>query len=469
MNRKITIEITEGVGTGRKYEYSEANRIFIGRRNDCDIVIPEKTVSGYHCILNINPPTVRLQDFGSMNGTFINGNNIGQRDRDKSWGEASNETIKEYDLHDGDRIRLGRHCELKCSIEQPIIPDMKSPDENPVPAKEDKDKAEKLDEILAKILKDTHEKNGTSPLEGYDKVALLGKSIMGEVWKVREIETGKFYALKTMFPNVGANIRANKMFLREAALCEQMNHPNVVRTYQSGCANGVFYILMDLCEGGSVLELINKSQEKLSLNIATYIILQALAGLDYVHNLDVNIEIRKGDLYSAGIKHIEAHGIVHRDFNPGNIFLSDEGDHPAAMVANFSMATAFEASGLTDMSTSGLTSLGIAFVPRQQALNYLYAKPEVDVWAAAASYYYMLTGCLPKNLKPQPLLWQSCILESAVPIRQRDPSIPVEIASVIDHALIDRPEIGYKSAAEFRRDIIAALPPETRAYCKGIL
>ena len=47
--------------------------------------------------------------------------------------------------------------------------------------------------------------------------------------------------------------------------------------------------------------------------------------------------------------------------------------------------------------------------------------------------------------------------------------IPVEIASVIDHALIDRPEIGYKSAAEFRRDIIAALPPETRAYCKGIL
>ena len=75
----------------------------------------------------------------------------------------------------------------------------------------------------------------------------------------------------------------------------------------------------------------------------------------------------------------------------------------------------------------------------------------------------------PKNLKPQPLLWQSLVQESAVPIRQRDSSIPARIASVIDHALIEKPEIGCKSAAAFRRDIIAALPPETRAYCKGIL
>ena len=44
----------------------------MGRQADCGIVLPEKTVSRYHCLLDINPPTVKLQDFGSLNGTFLN-------------------------------------------------------------------------------------------------------------------------------------------------------------------------------------------------------------------------------------------------------------------------------------------------------------------------------------------------------------------------------------------------------------
>ena len=628
MHGKIIIEITEGVQAGQKYEYTEADRVFIGRQDDCGIVLPEKTVSRYHCILTINPPTVRLQDFGSLNGTYINGKKIGQRDRDKSWEEAKNEVYQEFDLHDGDLIRLGKRCELKCSIEQQAIPDVTISEEDLSPSEEEKirlekaekekaerekherekaerekaerekaerekaerekaerekaerekaerekaerekaakekaakekaakekaakekaerekaakekaakekaakekaerekaekekaerEKAEKekqkmqarsggkkickgcgksfvpkaednnlcpdcladrakiLDGILAAILGDALEQNepsrGASPVEGYDKVALLGKGGMGEVWKVRERKTGKVLALKTMLPQVAANEKGKRMFLREAALCEQLNHKNVVKTYQTGCANGVFYILMDLCQGGSAQELMERSGGRLSMNMATYIILQALTGLDYVHNLDVNVEIRKKGLWTAGTKSVEAHGLVHRDFKPGNIFLSDRSNHPVAMVADFGMAKAFETAGMTDMTSSGQASGTVAFMPRQQALDYRFSKPEVDVWAAAASYYYMLTGMPPKNLKPQPLLWQSLVQETAVPIRQRNSSIPAGIASVIDRALIEKPEIGCKTAAALRRDIIAALPAETRAYCKGIL
>ena len=631
MHGKIIMEITDGVRAGQKFEYTEADRIFIGRQDDCGIVLPEKTVSRYHCVLTVNPPTVRLQDFGSLNGTFINGKKIGQRDRDKSPEEAKYEKYQEFDLHDGDLIRLGKRSELKCCIDQTVISDVTISDENLGPSAEEKAKIEKaareqaerekaereraereraerekaereraerekaerekaerekaerekaekeraakekaerekaekerrakeraerekakrerlakekaereriakekaekekaekeraekerierqkkqaranskktckgcgklfvpkaednnlcpecladrakmLDGILAAILGDALERRepsmGASPVEGYDKVALLGKGGMGEVWKVRERSTGKILALKTMLPQVAADEKGKRMFLREAFLCEQLNHKNVVRAYQTGCANGVFYILMDLCEGGSVQDLMEKNRGRLSLNMATYIILQSLTGLDYVHNLDVNVEVRKRGFLAAGTKNVEAHGLVHRDFKPGNIFLTDRSDHPVAKVADFGMAKAFETAGMTDMTSSGQASGTVAFMPRQQALNYRFSKPEVDVWAAAASYYYMLTGRPPKNLKPQPLLWQSLVQESAVPIRQRDSSIPARIASVIDHALIEKPEIGCKSAAAFRRDIIAALPPETRAYCKGIL
>ena len=568
MHGKIIIEITEGVQAGQKYEYTEANRVFIGRQDDCGIVLPEKTVSRYHCILSINPPTVRLQDFGSLNGTYINGKKIGQRDRDKSWEEAKNEVYQEFDLHDGDRIRLGKRCELKCSIDQQVISDVTISDEDLGPSEEERIKIEKaerekaerekaerekaerekaarekaarekaekekaarkkaekeraenekaekekqkmqargnakkickgcgksfvpkaednnlcpdcladrakvLDGILAAILGDALERQepsgGASPVEGYDKVALLGKGGMGEVWKVRERSTGKILALKTMLPQVAADEKGKKMFLREASLCEQLNHKNVVKTYQTGCANDVFYILMDLCQGGSAQDLMERNRGRLSMNMATYIILQALTGLDYVHNLDVSVEIRKKGLWSAGTRKVEAHGLVHRDFKPGNIFLSDRSDHPVAMVADFGMAKAFETAGMTDMTSAGQASGTVAFMPRQQALDYRFSKPEVDVWAAAASYYYMLTGMPPKNLKPQPFLWQSLVQESAVPIRQRNSSIPAKIAAVIDRALVEKPEIGYKTAAALRRDIVAALPPETRAYCKGIL
>ena len=598
MHGKIIIEITEGVQAGQKYEYTEPNRVFIRRQDDCGIVLPEKTVSRYHCILSINPPTVRLQDFGSLNGTYINGKKIGQRDRDKSWEEAKNEVYQEFDLHDGDRIRLGKRCELKCSIDQQVISDVTISDEDLGPSEEErlkiekaerekaerekaerekaerekaerekaakekaakekaakekaakekaakekaerekaarekaekekaarekaekeraeKEKAEKekqkmqarsggkrickgcgksfvpkaednnlcpdcladrakvLDGILAAILGDALERQepsgGASPVEGYDKVALLGKGGMGEVWKVRERSTGKILALKTMLPQVAADEKGKKMFLREASLCEQLNHKNVVKTYQTGCANDVFYILMDLCQGGSAQDLMERNRGRLSMNMATYIILQALTGLDYVHNLDVSVEIRKKGLWSAGTRKVEAHGLVHRDFKPGNIFLSDRSDHPVAMVADFGMAKAFETAGMTDMTSAGQASGTVAFMPRQQALDYRFSKPEVDVWAAAASYYYMLTGMPPKNLKPQPFLWQSLVQESAVPIRQRNSSIPAKIAAVIDRALVEKPEIGYKTAAALRRDIVAALPPETRAYCKGIL
>ena len=623
MHGKIILEVTDGTDAGQKYEYTGTNRVFIGRQDDCGIVLSEKTVSRYHCILTINPPTVRLQDFGSLNGTYINGEKIGQRDRDKSWEEAKNEVSREFDLHDGDRIRLGKRCELKCSIEQEIISDVTISDEDLGPSEEErikiekaerekaerekaerekaerekaerekaerekaerekaerekaakekaerekaerekaakekaerekaakekaakekaerekaakekaekekaarekaekekaeKEKAEKekqkmqargggkktcqgcgkpfvpkaednnlcpecladrakiLDGILAAILGDAMERKepskGASPVEGYDKVALLGKGGMGEVWKVRERSTGKILALKTMLPQVAADEKGKKMFLREASLCEQLNHKNVVKTYQTGCANGVFYILMDLCQGGSAQDLMERNRGRLSLNMATYIILQALTGLDYVHNLDVSVEIRKKGLWTSGTKQVEAHGLVHRDFKPGNIFLSDRSDHPVAMVADFGMAKAFETAGMTDMTSSGQASGTVAFMPRQQALDYRFSKPEVDVWAAAASYYYMLTGMPPKNLKPQPLLWQSLVQEPAVPIRKRNSAIPARIAEVIDRALVERPEIGCKTAAALRRDIIAALPAETKAYCKGIL
>ena len=105
----------------------------------------------------------------------------------------------------------------------------------------------------------------------------------------------------------------------------------------------------------------------------------------------------------------------------------------------------------------------------QQARDCKYAKPEVDVWAAAASYYNMLTGKFAKDFRPGVNPWQVIIAESAIPIRKRNPNVPERMAAVIDKALVERPKIGYTSAGALRRDLIAALPNDVKDYCRGIL
>lgn len=49
--------------------------------------------------------------------------------------------------------------------------------------------------------------------------------------------------------------------------------------------------------------------------------------------------------------------------------------------------------------------------------------------------------------------WQTVLQTAPVPIRQRKGSIPNKLAEVIDHALVDKPAIHFKTAAEFKREL----------------
>ena len=632
MSGKVIIEVTRGALAGKKYEYEGVEHIYVGRQDDCGIVLPEKTVSRYHCLLQIAPPDVKLQDFGSLNGTFLNEEKIGQRERTQTWEEGRALRHDEYTIKDGDVLRLGKQCELLCRIEAPelcavcgaVLPENAV---NPISSgtlpdgdaglyysptgericencyleaekqrlmelleaqkqaqleaerkekeriarekaeqeriAKEKAKQERLaKEKAAKLAEEQHRKEEEnqrkeaerlarekaerekkaaeeaakreeaerlqalleaekkkqkkcaqcgkmfipkssdqtlcpdcvnkrdeaeiilkalleamiggaaqsaepSPVEGYEKVQRLGRGGMGEVWKVREKKTGKYFALKTMLPQMAVNEQAKTLFLREAKVSEQLDHKNVVRTYKSGCANGVFYILMDLCEGGSVDGLMARHGGKLCLEQATLITLQVLDGLEYVHNVKVDVDIKKGLFNST--KEVEAHGLVHRDFKPGNIFLADNTDYPVAKVADFGMAKAFETAGMSKVTKDGSAMGTPQFMPRQQAVNFRYSEPDVDVWAAAASYYNMLTGQFPRDFTPGKNPCMVLMTGGIVPIRQRDSSIPVKLAAVIDRALQEVPEIGYKSAATFRRDIIAALPEQVKKAVRGVL
>jgi pSer/pThr/pTyr-binding forkhead associated (FHA) protein len=82
MQSTITLTITTGKLSGKQYIFDSRTTCLIGRNDDCYLSIPDQfdqRVSRYHCLLDINPPEIRIRDLGSLNGTYINNTKIGGR------------------------------------------------------------------------------------------------------------------------------------------------------------------------------------------------------------------------------------------------------------------------------------------------------------------------------------------------------------------------------------------------------
>lgn len=558
MPSKVVFKIKSGSLKDRELVYNCRESLVLGKAKDCTVRFDDDTVSRYHCYIDINPPMVVVRDLGSLNGTYLNDEKIGQRDPSLSPEEARQLEYTAFQMKSGDSLRLGKSCEIilnvtsatvcakcQCEIEEPKYkndtdqplcekcynkarieafkaaeaekarnpnrnmnrqtaavddekdgnsasmaehpetgqptvekPAVKQPSEkkaDPVAVSTPKNKcvickkpldndARGMDtctecrndplKMIGHLLLQAEKKKGDAgEIAGYRKIKLLGKGGMGQVWLVEEENTGEEMALKIMLPEVARDASSEKMFMREASIGCALEHENVVRHYKCGRSDDMFFILMELCRGGSVDKLMEDKGGALGRNetdivCATSITIQVLDGLYYTHNATVPVKLKGG-------KTSIQNGVVHRDFKPGNIFIAnDDLSRPFVKVADFGLAKAFDAAGYTDDSRDNDIRGTIVFMPRQQILNCRYSNPDVDVWAAAASFYNMLTGLFPKDFRGRSSaeLIREVLTKDAVPIRHRNSAIPDKLAKVIDTALVDKSEIGiHKLIREYGR------------------
>jgi eukaryotic-like serine/threonine-protein kinase len=109
---RITLTVIRGSLAGDEYIFEDRRQCIIGRAEDCDIRLPwtyeYSDVSRHHCLLTIDPPSIQIRDLGSANGTYVNGNKIGQRPRNQLREEADLTECPTYRLRDGDVIRVGQ-------------------------------------------------------------------------------------------------------------------------------------------------------------------------------------------------------------------------------------------------------------------------------------------------------------------------------------------------------------------------
>jgi eukaryotic-like serine/threonine-protein kinase len=494
---QVTLKFEKGHRAGNEVVFSERSQLFFGRGETCNQRIPKEghgRISRTHCLCEIVLPKVVLRDYGSLNGTFVNGQLLGKRPdgTPPDPGFAS----QDLELKDGDEVRLADQFAFRVSIRTPAVCGLCGAaiavEQKAACAKtegrfvclrcQSRAKAEgaaattcfwcqkemtaveclkssgvsacvdcqgKVEVIFQRALQ--HAQAGQSALRAikdYTVVEQIGQGGMGAVYLVRHQRTREFAAIKVVLPDpdVLVSDRNVERFQNEIRSTMSLHHRNVVRFLDHGHANGAFFMVLEYCDGRSVIDLMRQRGGPLSVDDAWFIMEQALDGLEYAHNAALPFVKQKGGGYGPGT------GMVHRDLKPANLFLSGRGSSRIVKVGDFGLAKAFDEAGLTGGTCTGQKAGTAEFVCRQQVADFKRAKAEVDVWAMAAIFYFMLTGKTPRDFPEGPDPWFVVLEKEPVPILHREPKpkIPPKLAEVIDHALREEPEIPFQTASALK-------------------
>ena len=128
----------------------------------------------------------------------------------------------------------------------------------------------------------------------------------------------KLLALKVIHPNFSSDPQFIQMLVDEAKLAVQLQHANIVQTFDLGQIDHQYYIAMELIDGGDLYKVLRRASDRnfpFPFEVATFITEEVCAGLDYAH--------RKADPEGHPLE------IVHRDISPQNVLLSADGEPKA--------------------------------------------------------------------------------------------------------------------------------------------
>lgn len=436
---KVTLTITEGTLAGQEFVFTERTVCIIGRAKDCHLLLPNdenhKTVSRYHCLLDIDPPAIRIRDLGSLHGTYVNGQIIGRRNPNQSPEEGMQLNFAGHDLYSGDEIQLGKTV-FRVTVETPDeTPDTHLATPVGQTALIDRTIASSPSSSLPSLSTFSGQSQAALPIiAGYQVVRQLQQPGFTQSYLARHTQTNSLVTLKLLRPEKSVSPVGVETFLRVSAPLKTLQNPYLVRIQDIGFTDDMFFFVSDPIEGS----IADRIQQKgpFSIQEAVTITLQLLEGLNYAHHAEVRFS--------------QEQGIVHGHLSPDTIMLTEVQGSRIAKIADYGVAATLKQVGLG--KSNGTSALRSGFMPRQQAIDFKYAKPDVDVWAIAACLYYMLTGATPRNFSgkdPYLVLLQT----EPVPIRQRNATIPKALAELIDLALVDNPEIYFKSAAAFKQSL----------------
>lgn len=275
------------------------------------------------------------------------------------------------------------------------------------------------------MVKEGNVKNGIFLGGRYEVLSKVGAGGMADVYKGRDTMLNRYVAIKVLKKEYREDDDFVRKFRSEAQAAAGLLNPNIVNVYDVGEDRGLYYMVMELVEGITLKDYIEK-KGRLSHKEIISIAIQMCNGIGAAH----------------------AAGIIHRDIKPQNIIISRDGK---VKVTDFGIAKA-----VTSNTISSNAMGSVHYTSPEQARGG-YSDAKSDIYSIGITLFEMVTGQVPFDGDSTVTVAIKHLQEEVTPPSEIVPDIPYSLEQIILKCTQKNGERRYANTSALIQDLKRSL------------